>query len=159
MSKRADRKNRKREKIRDGIRNSVIIAVIGFVFLALGIAGLVGNGAKYAAYRDSTERKTVEAEITYAEKKTREDETGKAYGVYDVKLNYTAGDGAKLEILLDDLNAEPVAVIDLPAAAEARSELFSLPQTIMGQHDLYFRFSQADMALLQWQFFSPLEGK
>lgn len=90
MSKRADRKNRKREKIRDGIRNSVIIAVIGFVFLALGIAGLVGNGAKYAAYRDSTERKTVEAEITYAEKKTREDETGKAYGVYDVKLNYTA---------------------------------------------------------------------
>ena len=82
-----------------------------------------------------------------------------AEGAGSVKLDYTAGEGAKLEILLDDLNAEPVAVIDLPAAAEARSELFSLPQAITGQHDLYFRFSQADMALLQWQFFSPLEGK
>ena len=82
-----------------------------------------------------------------------------ADGAGGVKLDYTAGDGAKLEILLDDLNAEPVAVIDLPAAAEARSELFSLPQTIIGTHDLYFRFSQADMALLQWQFFSPLQGQ
>jgi hypothetical protein len=82
-----------------------------------------------------------------------------AEGAGGVKLDYTAGEGAKLEILLDDLNAEPVAVIDLPAAAEARSELFSLPQAITGQHDLYFRFSQADIALLQWQFFSPLEGK
>lgn len=82
-----------------------------------------------------------------------------AEGARGVKLNYTAGEGAKLEILLDDLAAEPVAVIDLPAAAEARSKLFSLPQTITGTHDLYFRFSQADMALLQWQFFSPLEHK
>ena len=82
-----------------------------------------------------------------------------AEGAGGVKLDYTAGEGAKLEILLDDLNAEPVAVIDLPAAAEARSELFSLAKAITGQHDLYFRFSQADMALLQWQFFSPLQGQ
>ncbi|MBQ3708071.1 MAG: DUF3592 domain-containing protein [Clostridia bacterium] len=90
MSKRADRKNRKREKIRESIRNSVIAAVIGIVFLALGIVGIVGNGRKYSAYRDSPDRQTVEAEITYAEPKTRKDETGKAYEVCDVKLQYTA---------------------------------------------------------------------
>ena len=80
-----------------------------------------------------------------------------AEGAGGVKLDYTAGKGAKLEILLDAPDAEPSAVIELPEAAEARSELFSLPQTITGRHDLYFRFSQADIALLQWQFFSPLE--
>ena len=80
-------------------------------------------------------------------------------GAEGVKLAFRAGENAKIEILLDDPDAEPTAVIDLPAASEIRSELFSLPQIITGTHDLYFRFSQPDIALLQWQFFSPLKGQ
>ncbi len=76
-----------------------------------------------------------------------------AEGAGGVKLRFTAKEGAKVEILLDDLNNKPAAVIGLPAAGEARSELFGLPETITGVHDLYFRFTQPDTALLQWQFF------
>ena len=79
-----------------------------------------------------------------------------AEGADGVQLNFMAGEGAQLEILLDSLDAEPTAVIDLPEASEARSELFSLPVTITGTHDLYFRFNQADISLLQWQFCPPL---
>ena len=77
-------------------------------------------------------------------------------GAGGVQLDFMAGEGAQIEILLDSLDAEPAAVIALPAASEARSELFSLPETITGTHDLYFRFTQADTSLLQWRFCSPL---
>ncbi len=75
-----------------------------------------------------------------------------AEGAIGVNLRFMAKEGAKLEILLDDLNNKPAAVISLPAASEARSELFLLPEAFTGIHDLYFRFSQPDTALLQWQF-------
>ncbi len=82
-----------------------------------------------------------------------------AEGAGSVKLNFTAKEGAQVEILLDDLNNKPAAVIDLPAASEVQNALFSLPQTITGTHDLYFRLNQPDTALLQWQFFTFLQGQ
>ena len=30
---------------------------------------------------------------------------------------------------------------------------------ILGAHDLYFRFTRPNISLLQWQFFSPLQGQ
>ncbi|MBQ6959494.1 MAG: endo-1,4-beta-xylanase [Clostridia bacterium] len=80
-------------------------------------------------------------------------------GAGGVKLTWMAEESAKLEILLDRLDGEPVAAIDLPAAGEERSELFMLPETVAGVHDLYFRFSQPGVKLLSWQFFSPLQGQ
>ena len=82
-----------------------------------------------------------------------------AEGAGAVKLTWTAPEDAKIEILLDSLDGEPAASIDLPAAGEARAELFALPETITGTHDLYFRFTQSNVNLLQWQFFSPLQGQ
>jgi hypothetical protein len=80
-------------------------------------------------------------------------------GAGAVKLTFTAPENAKIEILLDSPDDAPAAVIALPAAGEARSELFSLPETVKGVHDLYFRFSRANVQLLSWQFFSPLQGQ
>ena len=53
----------------------------------------------------------------------------------------------------------PVVFYSVPAAGEARTELFALPDTITGVHDLYFRFIQPNVSLLSWQFFSPLQGQ
>ncbi|MBR3742426.1 MAG: endo-1,4-beta-xylanase [Clostridia bacterium] len=80
-------------------------------------------------------------------------------GADGVKITWMAEEGAKLEILLDSLDSEPAACIDLSAAGEDRAELFALPETITGVHDLYFRFSQPNVSLLQWQFFSPLQDQ
>nr|SIP63107.1 Endo-1,4-beta-xylanase A precursor (EC 3.2.1.8) [uncultured bacterium] len=80
-------------------------------------------------------------------------------GAGGVKLTWKTAKSAKIEILLDSLDSDPAASIDLPAASEARSELFSLPETVTGVHDLYFRFTQPNVSLLEWQFFFPLQGQ
>ncbi|MBR4332552.1 MAG: family 43 glycosylhydrolase [Clostridia bacterium] len=80
-------------------------------------------------------------------------------GAGAVKLTFTAPENAKIEILLDSPDGAPAAVIGLPAASEAKSGLFSLPETVKGVHDLYFRFTQAGVQLLSWQFFSPIQGQ
>ncbi|MBR5111125.1 MAG: endo-1,4-beta-xylanase [Clostridia bacterium] len=75
-----------------------------------------------------------------------------ADGANRVVLTYAAPEGASIEILLDSPENSPAARIALPALSETAA--FDLPEPITGVHDLYFRFSQADMALLQWQFVS-----
>ncbi len=75
-------------------------------------------------------------------------------GANALKLAYAAPEGAKIDILLDGPDSEPAAVIDLPAAEEIRTELFALPDALTGTHDLYFRFNQPNIRLLQWQFLS-----
>ena len=75
-----------------------------------------------------------------------------ADGAGSVSLTYTAGEGAKIELLLDSLDGKPAAVFALSAAQEAKSEQFALPETVTGVHDVYFRFTQPDTCLLQWQF-------
>ena len=75
-----------------------------------------------------------------------------ANGATGVLLTYTAPEGAAVEILLDSPDAKPAAAITLPAISEAAAAQFDLPETITGIHDLYFRFSKAGIALLQWQF-------
>jgi arabinoxylan arabinofuranohydrolase len=80
-------------------------------------------------------------------------------GASGLKLTWISEESAKIEILLDSLESDPIAAIDLPAAGEARSELFALPETVTGTHDLYFRFTQPNVSLLSWQFFSPLQGQ
>ena len=80
-------------------------------------------------------------------------------GAGGLTLTWISEESANIEILLDSLDGEPAAVIDLPAAGEERSELFALPESITGVHDLYFRFTQPNVSLLSWQFFSPLHGQ
>ena len=80
-------------------------------------------------------------------------------GAGGVKLCYTSEEAAAIEILLDSPDSAPAAEIPLTAVSEARSELFSLPETITGVHDVYFRFSQPNIQLLTWQFFSPLQAQ
>ena len=75
-----------------------------------------------------------------------------AEGASGIKLTYASEDTAKIEILLDGSDGAPAAVIDLPAAQEAQSILFALPENITGVHDVYFRFSQPGVSLLAWQF-------
>lgn len=91
MSKRADRKNRQREKIRAGVRNAAFAAAVGIVFLVLGIVGLILNGAEYRAWRDAEEKTSAEAEIVAVNPKTLKDSEGNVESVWDVKLRYTAG--------------------------------------------------------------------
>ena len=73
-------------------------------------------------------------------------------GAEDVLFTWQTEENAKIELLLDSLDAEPAAVIELDAAGEAQTALFSLPETVTGIHDLYFRFAEPGISLLAWQF-------
>lgn len=80
-------------------------------------------------------------------------------GAAAVKLTYTADEGAEIEILLDSPDGAPAAAIALTPAEEPRAEVFDLGEVLTGVHDLYFRFTKKNTALLEWQFFSPLSGQ
>ena len=59
---------------------------------------------------------------------------------------------AKLEILPDSDTAEPIAILEIPAC-EADTEISAeLPEKLTGLHDLYFRFTDSGVSLLEWQF-------
>ena len=70
-----------------------------------------------------------------------------------VSLTWLAEEDGSIEILLDSLKNEPAAVLTLPAAKEAQTVSFPIDGFPSGVHDLYFRFSQPGLSLLQWQFF------
>ena len=80
-------------------------------------------------------------------------------GAAAVQIAYTAGEGAAIEIVLDSPDGEAFQTVSLTPTEEPRSELFALDTALTGVHDLYFRFTKANISLLQWQFFSPLSGQ
>lgn len=59
---------------------------------------------------------------------------------------------AKIEILPDSDSAEPVAVLDLPACETDTEISADLSVSLTGLHDLYFRFTDSGVSLLEWQF-------
>ena len=59
---------------------------------------------------------------------------------------------AKIEILTDIENAEPIAILDIPACETDREVTAELNDTLKGMHNLYFRFTDSGVSLLEWQF-------
>ena len=90
MSKRAQRKARRQEKLRRDIRNAVIVAAVGLALLAAGCFGLIQNNRRLREYQDSQAVITVPAEITRSDIRTEKDLDGSPYDVWDVQLKYTA---------------------------------------------------------------------
>ena len=59
---------------------------------------------------------------------------------------------AKIEILTDIENAEPIAILEIPACETDREVTAELNDTLKGMHNLYFRFTDSGVSLLEWQF-------
>ena len=59
---------------------------------------------------------------------------------------------AKLEVLVDDPDGKPSAVLDIPVTEEDIELKASLNDLLTGCHDLYFRFTESGCSLLEWQF-------
>ena len=73
-------------------------------------------------------------------------------GASGLSLEYTAPEGAFVEILLDDPRGEPAETFALAETADARAASFRLKQPLSGTHDLYFRFTKRGVSLLKWRF-------
>ena len=58
----------------------------------------------------------------------------------------------QIEIVTDSSAGEPVALLEIPACAEDTEITAELPAKLAGTHDLYFRFSESGISLLEWQF-------
>ena len=59
---------------------------------------------------------------------------------------------AKIEILPDSDASEPAAVLDIPACETDTEVTAELLHALTGTHDLYIRFMDSGIALLEWQF-------
>ena len=73
-------------------------------------------------------------------------------GAFHLCLRWMAGKEGDISILLDDWQADPCAQFTLNKTDDWQETLFSLPEKITGVHDLYFRFSNPQIMLAQWQF-------
>lgn len=73
-------------------------------------------------------------------------------GAAGLTLDYQARSDARVRIVLDDVNAAPVAEIALPAVWSWNKLLFALDAPITGRHDVYFLFDEVGVNLRGWQF-------
>ncbi len=96
MSKRAERKARRAEKIKGEVRTAAIIALAGVVFLALGCVGIAQNASQYRACQDPANLRTVTAVATYVEIRSVRGEYDYLETVWDAQLQYTV-DGAEFQ--------------------------------------------------------------
>ena len=89
MSRRSERKMRRKEKLKSDIRTSLIVSLVGLVFFVLGLAGVLLNQRQLKEYQNTEKLVSVPAEITYAEIKSDKDEDGRQIDVYDAKLAFS----------------------------------------------------------------------
>lgn len=94
MSKKSERRERHKGKVRKQLYSCIFVAIVGLVFLILGIIGVIGNLLEYNDYKNSEEITTVQAEVTYAEIKDRKDSDGTRETYWDAELTYSV-DGQK----------------------------------------------------------------
>ena len=59
---------------------------------------------------------------------------------------------ARIEIVPDDTDGMPAAVLDIPACEGDKEIRTELPTPLTGTHDLYFRFTESGTSLIEWQF-------
>ena len=94
MSKKSERREQHKVKVRKQLYSCIFVGIVGLVFLILGITGVIGNYLEYDDYKNSEEITTVQAEVTYAEIKDRKDSDGTIETYWDAELTYSV-DGQK----------------------------------------------------------------
>ena len=94
MSKKSERREQHKVKVRKQLYNCIFVGIVGLIFLILGIIGVIGNYLEYDDYKNSEEITTVQAEVTYSEVKERKDPNGTVEMYWDAELTYSV-DGQK----------------------------------------------------------------
>ena len=89
MSKKSERRERHKGKVRKQLYSCIFVGIVGLIFLILGIIGVIGNYLEYDDYKNSEEITTVQAEVTYAEIKERKDPNGTVEMYWDAELTYS----------------------------------------------------------------------
>ncbi|MBQ9827671.1 MAG: hypothetical protein IJM62_03205 [Lachnospiraceae bacterium] len=89
MSRRSEKAERKKEKRKKLIRDAILTAAFGVLFLILGIIGLRSNRAKYYDYKESTDIRTVDATVVSREVHTRKDDYGYEVYYWKADVSYT----------------------------------------------------------------------
>ena len=59
---------------------------------------------------------------------------------------------SRIEIVTDDPEAAALVTIEVAAVTEDTEVHAELPVRLNGTHDLYFRFTESGVSLLEWQF-------
>lgn len=92
MSKRSERKKRAQERKKEARKKAIQGAVITMVFaaamLVLGIIGFISNRKRFEDYSTSPDVRTIDAQVTDVETKSRKDEYGKKNYYYKAKVTY-----------------------------------------------------------------------
>lgn len=91
MSKKAERRERRKGRLKNQFWGDLSVAGVGLVFLALGLVGLIGNLLEYHDYRDTEEIITVPAKVTYVDVKERKNNYGRPEMYWEAELTYSAG--------------------------------------------------------------------
>lgn len=89
MSKKSERRELHKGRVRKQLYSCIFVGIVGLVFLILGITGVIGNLLEYNDYKNSEEITTVQAEVTYAEIKERKDTNGTIETYWDAELTYS----------------------------------------------------------------------
>ena len=89
MSKKSERRELHKGRVRKQLYSCIFVGIVGLVFLILGITGVIGNLLEYNDYKNSEEITTVQAEVTYAEIKERKDTNGTRETYWDAELTYS----------------------------------------------------------------------
>ena len=73
-------------------------------------------------------------------------------GAEAVRLCVRAEVPSRIEIVTDDPEAAALVTIEVAAVTEDTEVHAELPVRLNGTHDLYFRFTESGVSLLEWQF-------
>ena len=73
-------------------------------------------------------------------------------GVSFIHMTVRSEVPAGIEILTDSENGEPAAVLGIPECEQDTEITAELPVPLSGIHDLYFRFTDSGISLLEWRF-------
>lgn len=73
-------------------------------------------------------------------------------GASSVRVTARSEVPARIEILPDNAEGEPAAVLEIPACDTETEITAELTVPLSGVHDIYFRLTEDGTALLEWQF-------
>ena len=73
-------------------------------------------------------------------------------GASSVRMRVKSETASRIEILLDNTEGMPAAILDIPESETYTEITETLTEDFTGVHDLYFRFTESGIFLLEWQF-------
>lgn len=89
MSTKSERRRaREKEKRKKTIRESIIAAALGIIIIILGIIGIRIISKKYNGYKNSDDKRVVEASIESVEVHSRKNEYDRTEYYYDTKVSF-----------------------------------------------------------------------